>query len=132
MAAERWDPPDGLPVLDLTSCWRCSAFLVWQPGIVQGLHARGAGTYCQRCTKLNEAEEQGKPVVRNARCVHVDYQSGPFSDLVITAVDGDQVTVSVLGFPDRDKAEPVLARWWPGIMQGRRTFSRGELLMKGL
>jgi hypothetical protein len=130
--SERWEPPPGLPVLDLCCCHRCSRDLVYQPGILQQLRARGVPTYCPRCQKIVDAERAARPVVPRMRCVHVDYQGGPFSDLVITAVDGDQVTVSVLGFPDWDKAKPILARWWPGIMQGRRTFSRGELLMKGI
>ena len=129
---ERWELPPGLPALDLCCCHRCSRDLVYQPGILQQLRARGVPTYCPRCQKIVDAERAARPVVPRMRCVHVDYQGGPFSDLVITAVDGDQVTVSVLGFPDWDKAKLILARWWPGIMQGRRTFSRGELLMKGI
>jgi hypothetical protein len=124
-------PPPRLPVLDLCCCHRCSRDLVYQPGILQQLRARGVPTYCPRCQKIVDAEQAARPVVPRMRCVHVDYQAGPFSDLFVKAVDGDRVTVGVLGL-GTGVLPAYLTRWWPPIMHGRLTFSRGELLMKGI
>lgn len=111
------------------SCWGCSGHLLVMPGLAAGLRRAGAGTYCKRCQRIIAAEEAARPCVPGARCVHVQYQSGPFSQLVIEKAEYDRVTVFVLGFPE-DFAE--LARvFWPPCMQGRRVFARGELLMKG-
>ena len=119
---------EGAP-LALVSCWRCAGHLLFEPGVVAGLRRAGAGTYCTRCKKIVDAG-QARPLARGSRCVHVQYQSGPFSQLIVSSVDGDQVTVFILGFPDREPDYSL--RWWPPIMQGRRVFSRGELLATGM
>jgi len=36
-------------------------------------------------------------------CHDIQHQSGPFSDLFVISVDGDEVTVGVLGFPGRTR-----------------------------
>jgi hypothetical protein len=104
--------------------------MAWDPHVLAALLAAGAPVLCKRCKAIVDAETAVRPVVKGGRCVHVDYQSGPFADLVIKAVDGDYVTVGVLGWPDAD--DGALGRWWPRIMHGRRTFNRGELLMRGM
>lgn len=116
-------------VMALVSCWRCSGHLLVPPGVAAGLRRAGAGAYCQRCERIVKAEEAATPCAPGTRCVHAAYQSGPFSQLIVKSVAGDQVTVVVLGFPD--EGPDYAARWWPPRMAGRRTFSRGELLMRG-
>lgn len=115
--------------LALHSCWRCSAHLAGEPGVVQALRRAGAAAYCARCQVIADAEQAALPCLPGRRCVHVKYQSGPFAELVIEEVKDGQVKVFVLGFPDR----PGLAwPFWPAVMRGRTMFARGELLMKGL
>lgn len=117
-----------LPPLALHSCWRCSAHLAGEPSVVQAVQRTGAGTYCARCEPIVKAEEAAIPCLPGRRCVHVQYQRGPFAEMVITKVDGDQVTVMRLGFPD---GVPAGAHGFHHTI-GRGQFTRGELLMKGL
>lgn len=62
-----------------------------------------------------------------ACCVHVDYQRGPFAQLVVREVQGDRVRVMTLGFPD---GVPEGALAWSHTVS-REWFTRGELLMTG-
>lgn len=117
-----------LPPLDLYHCWRCSGFLLFEPGVVQGLKRAGAPAYCEGCRKIADAEQAALPCLPGRRCVHVSYQAGPFADMVIEKVDGDQVSVMRLGFPDGVPAGARGHHW----TIGRERFARGELLMKGL
>lgn len=125
----RMTDENGLVIKALNGCWRCSAFLLCDPGWLEAMQKAGAPVYCPRCKKIMDAEQAKIPCLPGYRAVHADYQRGPFADLVITQVSGERVTVSVLGWPDADDA--VLARWWPPVMHGRRVFFRGELVMKG-
>lgn len=118
-------------------CENCQTELLVEPGYADWLFSMGESApplYCERCKAAVMREEQRKPVTVNARCVHVDLQRGPFSELVITKVDGDRITVSVLGLggTDPERQAEMTGRWWPAIMRGRCVFSRNELLMRGL
>lgn len=114
--------------LALVSCWSCSAHLLMDPATARALQASGAGTHCTRCQPIVKAEQDANPCLPGRRCVHADYQRGPFAELVVTDVTDDRVTVVVLGVPDR----PELAdKFWPAGMRGRTVFARGELIMKG-
>jgi hypothetical protein len=110
----------------LTCCARCNGFLTveWQ---MMPSERSGAWVYCKKCRAIVEAEQAGRPCVKGSRCVHVDYQRGPFADLVVLEVRDDEVRVMVLGFPDGLPAGAYefnhrLTREW---------FTRGELLMIG-
>lgn len=110
----------------LTCCARCNAFLAveWQ---CMPSKRSGANVYCDRCRKIVEAEQAARSCVPGTRCVHVDYQRGPFSDLVVREVAEDRVRVFVLGFPD---GVPVTAHAFHHTV-GREWFTRGELLVVG-
>jgi hypothetical protein len=118
-------------------CERCQTELLVEPEYGEWLLSKGDSApplLCPRCQDITRREEQSKPVVANARCVHVDYQRGPFSDLAIVKVDGSQVTVCVLGLGgvEPERQAEILKGIHPGVMHGRRTFHRNELLMRGL
>lgn len=117
-----------LPALDLYHCWQCSAFLAFEPGIVQGLKRAGAPAYCAKCQVIADKEQAALPCLPGRRCVHVSYQSGPFAEMVITEVKDGQVSVMRLGFPD---GVPERARGFHWTI-GRERFARGELIMRGL
>lgn len=134
-------PPPPVPPRERAKSWRicerCQVELLVEPEYADWLFSKGEtapSLYCERCKADVMREEQAKPVVVRARCVHVDLQRGPFSELVITKVEGDRITVAVLGLggTDAERQAEITGRWWPGVMQGRREFSRNELLMRGL
>jgi hypothetical protein len=114
--------------LALVSCWRCSAHLLMDPATARALQQAG-GTYCKTCDPIVKAEQAANPCLPGRRCRHVDYQRGPFADLVVTGVNGDQVAVHVLGASSNQR---MADRFWPPVMRGRTVFNRGELIMKGL
>lgn len=126
-----------LPVVRLCCCARCSGDLHLDPSQVDHL-GMSPEVYCRKCQAILDAEQAAAMVAPGVRCVHRCYASGPFSQLVVKSVEGDQVTVFLLGWPDPDdpaeliRRETMLARWWPGVMRGRREFARSELLMKGI
>lgn len=117
-----------LPALDLYHCWRCSGFLLFEPGVVQGLKRAGAPAYCKGCQVIADKEQSALPCAPGRRCVHVSYQSGPFAEMVVTEVDGDRVKVMRLGFPG---GLPAGAGNFHHTI-GREWYPRSELLMKGL
>jgi len=110
----------------LTGCARCNAFLAIEPQCMPSARS-GANTYCNPCRKIVEAEQAARPCVPGACCVHVDYQRGPFAQLVVREVQGDRVRVMTLGFPD---GVPEGALAWSHTVS-REWFTRGELLMTG-
>jgi hypothetical protein len=112
--------------LCLTCCARCNAFLAaeWQ---TLPSERSGAGVYCKTCKPVVEAEQAARPCVAGARCVHVDYQRGPFADLVVREVRGDDVRVFVLGHPDGVPKSAYAIHH----TVGRQWFKRSELVMVG-
>jgi hypothetical protein len=60
--------------------------------------------FCPRCT---DTRMEGFDPQRNDRVLHVDRQSGPFSQLVVIERDGEKVTVQVLGSPQRRFTLPL-------------------------
>ena len=107
-----------------------------QAATAAALDAAGAHVLCGPCRRAADAEEAARPIAAGRRCTLALYQSGPFSDLFITAVGGDLVTVGVLGMAGVEPARVrgMLAAWWPAGLWDRDplTFSRSELRMKGL
>jgi hypothetical protein len=96
----------------------------------------GAYLLCGSCRKIADAEQAKRPVAVGARCVLRLWQSGPFADLFITAVDGDSITVGVLGLGgvEPGRVREILGRCWPAGLWDRDplAFDRSELMMKGL
>jgi hypothetical protein len=113
------------PPLHRARCARCARALYYVPGSIGHL-GQFPVFYCRGCQAVVDREQAAIPCVRGARCVHASYQGGPFSGLVVKAVDGRFVTVTVPDCPGDD----VLARCWPPAMHGRRIFYRHELLMR--
>lgn len=122
--------PPYLPVVAWVSCARCSGELFAEPQTLprsSGLPGDGPWVYCKTCRPLVERERAARPCVPGARCVHVDYPRGPFADMVVTKVEGDQVMTMVLGFPD---GVPEGA-WLFHHTIGHKQYTRGELIMTG-
>jgi hypothetical protein len=120
-----------LPVVAWICCARCTGDLFIPPSSLprsSGLPGDGPWAYCSKCKPIVDAEIARRPVELGARCVHVDYQRGPFSDMVIRKIDGDRIKVSYLGCPD-GMPETAVA-FCPAVL-GREWFTRGELIMKG-
>lgn len=122
--------PADLPVVAWVCCARCSGDLFLEPQTLphsSGLPGDGPWVYCKRCAPIVKAEQDARPVEPGARCVHVSYPRGPFSDLVIREVDGDRVRVMCLGHPD---GVPPGAHAFHHTV-GQEWFVRSELIMKG-
>lgn len=129
--------------LSWTACARCAGGLAVpdDPSAIdvlcRGVYDDPRGwfpvIYCRKCRAVVDAEEKAHPVVPHMRCVHLSNQTGRFRDLYVREVSGDLITVGVLGLGgvEPERQEEILARCWPTSMQGRRTFYRSELLMKG-
>jgi len=118
-------------------CAGCNGTLLLdelQQNEAAALDAAGAYLLCADCRKRLDAEEARLPVKAGARCVLSRYQSGPFSDLFIKEVAGDQITVGVLGMTGtaNERLREILSRWWPAGTWDRAslTFARSELRMK--
>lgn len=120
-------PPRRPGALSLTGCARCSAFLAAEPQTLPSARS-GAPVYCGPCQAIVAAEEQARPCAPGDRAVHVDYQAGPFAEMVVREVRGDQVRCSRLGAPD---GLPAAAQAFHPPTLGREWFARGELLMTG-
>jgi hypothetical protein len=119
-----------LPVVAWVCCARCSRDLFIPPHELprsSGLPGDGPWLYCKRCKPVVDAEIARRPCVPGARCVHVDYQRGPFADMVVREVDGTRVRVMHLGFPG---GVPESA-WEFHHTTVREWFTRGELIMQG-
>lgn len=119
-----------LPVVAWVCCARCSGDLFIPPHQLpssSGLPGDGPWVYCKKCKPIVESEQAARPVMTGARCVHVDYQRGPFADMIIREVDGDRIKVSRLGAPD---GVPESA-WAFHHTVGQTWFTRAELIMKG-
>jgi hypothetical protein len=112
--------------LCLTGCARCNAFLAKEPQTMPSAKS-GASIYCGPCQVIVDAEQAARPCVAGARCVHVSYQRGPFSDLVVREVDGERVRVFVLGHFDGVPPGSDMFHW----TVGHEWFTRGELMMVG-
>jgi hypothetical protein len=132
-------PLSQLPVAVLRCCAGCSGDLMLDPAQAATADAQdraGAYVLCRTCRKRFDAEEAARPVAAGCRCVLRLYQSGPFADLFITAVDGDRIAVGVLGMAGVEPARlrGMLGRWWPAGLWDRDplVFDRAELVMKGI
>jgi hypothetical protein len=120
-----------LPVVAWVSCARCAGDLFIPPSSLprsSGLPGDGPWVYCGKCQKIVDAEQAARPAEVGARCVHADYQRGPFADMVIREIDGDRIKISYLGCPDG--MPPTAVEFCPAVL-GREWFHRGELIMKG-
>lgn len=133
-------PLGSLPVRLVRSCDGCGGTLLldpsWESKVEQSNKGSG-GPYilCKTCQAREDKREAAVVVQKGTRCAHRLYLGGPFSDLVVTAVDGERVTVIVLGLggvaPERQRE--ILGRWWPSWMLAKNfVFDRSELRMKGL
>lgn len=123
---------EDLPVVAWVCCARCSKDLFIPPTSLprsSGLPGDGPWLYCKTCKPIVDAEIAKRPVELGARCVHVDYQRGPFADMVIREIDGDRIKVSYLGSPDG--IPPTAVEFCPAVLS-RTWFARGELIMKGM
>lgn len=140
---------DYVPLSQLrTVAWRgcagCNGTLLLdetQAATAEAGDRAGAYLLCGRCRKTADAEQAKRPAVRNRQCAHVLHQSGPFSDLYVTEVEGEHVTVGCLGLNgiEEERFDAILEAWWPAGMrvpsrQAGRVFRflRSELLMKGI
>lgn len=138
---ERQAPRMDKPALLVHSCDGCGGTLLLDPDngwtAEQLIHANNTfGVYilCKTCQAREDKREGAVVVQRGTRCVHRLYPGGPFSDLVVTATDGESVTVAVLGMggvaPERTRE--VLGRWWPAhMLDSGLVFPRSALRMLG-
>jgi hypothetical protein len=95
----------------------------------------GVYILCATCQAREDAREAGVPVQVGTRCVHKLRPGGVFSDLVVTAVDGDRITVAVVGLGGEsdERKNEILRRCWPEFLcNSDLVFLRSELRMKGL
>lgn len=119
-----------LPVVAWVSCARCTGDMFIPPSSLprsSGLPGDGPRVYCKKCKPVVDAEIARRPVKVGARCVHVDYQRGPFAGMVIREIKDGRVRISRLGAPDgvplgADKFHHTVGMTW---------FTRGELIMAG-
>ena len=119
-----------LPAVAWVCCARCSGDLFIPPHQLpasSGLPGDGPWVYCKTCKPIVDAEIARRPCEVGARCVHVDYQRGPFSDMVIREINGDRIRVSRLGAPDGIPRSAVTFHH----TVGQEWFTSGELIMKG-
>lgn len=107
---------EGLP-LCVTCCARCTETLWLEPQQLPRNH-RFPVVFCTRCARIIAAAEAAAPVVPGVIVQHLDYREGPFADLVVLGVDGDQIRVQALGHPGR------------GGWDGRTAYIRGEIVPK--
>jgi hypothetical protein len=141
------DPYRPLPISDkpallVHSCDGCGGTLLLDP--LNGWTAErlnyanntiGVYILCKTCQAAEDKREAGVTVQRNTRCVHKLYPGGPFSDLVVTAVDGERITVAVVGLGGvaDERRREILGRWWPVFMlDSGFVFPRSDLRMLGL
>jgi hypothetical protein len=141
------DPYRPLPISDkpallVHSCDGCGGTLLLDP--LNGWTAErlnyanntfGVYILCKTCQTAEDKREAGVTVQRNTRCVHKLYPGGPFSDLVVTAVDGERITVAVVGLGGvaDERRREILGRWWPVFMlDSGFVFPRSDLRMLGL
>jgi hypothetical protein len=135
-------PVSNKPALLVHSCDGCGGTLLldpdngWTPERLN--HANitfGVYILCKPCQAREDKREAAVVVQKNTRCVHRLYPDGPFSDLVVTAVEGERVTVAVLGLggtSDERKRE-ILGQCWPGfLLSSNFVFPRSDLRMIGL
>lgn len=123
--------PADLPVAAWVLCARCSRDLLVEPRMLpraSGLPGDGPWVYCKRCKRIVDAEIAARPCQPGARAVHIDYQRGPFADMVVREVKDGRVRVSRLGAPD---GVPASAAAFHHTV-GQQWFTRGELVMKGM
>jgi len=121
--------PADLPVVAWVTCAWCTGDLFVEPQTLpssSGLPGDGPWVYCKRCKPIVDAEQSARPCQPGARAVHVDYQRGPFADMVVREVRDGRVRVFRLGFPDG--VPKGAARFHHTI--GQEWFTRGELVMR--
>jgi hypothetical protein len=135
-------PLSSLPPLLVHSCDGCGGTLLldpdngWTPERLEySNNTFGVYIFCKTCQAKEDKREAAVVVQKNTRCVHKLYPGGAFSDLVVTAVDGERITVAVLGLggvePERQRE--ILGQCWPGfLLSSNFVFPRSDLLMKGL
>ncbi len=121
--------------LSWRGCAGCNGTLLLddaQAATARALDSAGAYLLCRTCKARDDAEQGRRSVRTGDRCVLALYQSGPFSDLFVKSVDGDQVTIGILGMAGvpEERMRQILSRWWPAGLWQRRTFTRAELRMK--
>lgn len=125
------------------SCDGCGGTLLLDPSWESRLRYAdshfGVYTLCRSCEE-KEVKREAKVVVQpGTRCTHRMYQGGPFSELVVTAVDGEFVTVAPIGLVGEtpERARKLLHRTWPLFLldnqpEDRLVFRRADLKMRGL
>jgi hypothetical protein len=95
----------------------------------------GVYILCKTCQAREDAREAGVPVLAGTRCVHKLRPGGVFSDLVVAAVNGDQITVAVVGLGGQteEQKNEIIRRCWPEFLcNSGLVFLRSELHMKGV
>jgi hypothetical protein len=130
-----------LPVVLVHSCDGCGGTLHLDPSMESQVRFNDAHfgwpyTYCGKCRRAEEKREAAVTVQKGARCRLRSWPSGPFADLVVTAVDGDRITVASLGLGGvpAEEQRVILARaGWPArIIDAGFVLTRADLHMEGL
>lgn len=133
-------PLSSLPALLVHSCDGCSGTLYLDPSWetrIEASHKHFGGPYilCRKCQAKEDKREAAVVVQKGTRCRHKVYHSGPFSDLVVTAADGDTVTVAAIGLggETEERTMELLRRCWPSyLLDTWPVFNRADLHMQGL
>jgi hypothetical protein len=135
-------PLSNLPALLVHSCDGCGGTLLLDPAngwtsdrLNYSNNTFGVYIYCKACQDKDDKREAAVVVQKNTRCVHKLYPGGPFSDLVVTAVEGERITVVVLGLggTSEERKREILGRCWPGfLLSSNFVFPRSDLRMLGL
>lgn len=132
----------GKPALLVHSCDGCGGTLLLDP--LKGWTADqleyanshfGVYILCKTCQDKEDKRESAATVQKGTRCTHRLYHDA-FSDLVVTAVDGDRITavpIGLGGVPEERHREILGRSGWPvWLLDKGFTFYRSELHMKGL
>jgi hypothetical protein len=135
-------PVSDKPALMLHSCDGCGGTLLLDPDngwtadrLNYADSTFGVSILCKTCQAREDKREAAVIVQKNTRCVLKLYPGGPFSDLYVSAVEGDRITVGVLGLGGEspERVREILGRCWPVHLLDRGfVFHRSELWMRGL
>lgn len=85
----------------------CGACSKWFAAYSSGQDVPYSQVPMYTCPKCHEKRMVGFDPQPGDRVLHVDYQHGPFSDLIVKERDGDTLTVYPLGDPERTRTEPL-------------------------
>ena len=100
--------------IGMTFCAGCKT--IWAIELQVAPVERDPHWLCPSCRKADDRARRRLPLTVGSRCVHLDYQHGPGSVLIITSAEGDRRRVHPLGLPQ-----------FPGH-DGRSVYHRRELV----